>query len=776
MNAPFTDTASYIPGHTPNLIPPLGRFLPPTPAGIGRTWLKARYPEGTSDEPGQWILDPFGASPALAIELARAGYRVLVTANNPIVRFLLEMQATPPNRDELLAVLETLASARKGDPQTGERLEPHLLNLYATSCAQCGADIFPDAFLWEKDAESPFACIYTCPRCDSSGEFPTTGADAAHAARYSQSGLHRARALERVLPLNDPDREHVEEALRVYPPRAVYALFTLINKLDGLPITPHQRNLLAALLLTTFDQTNTLWPHPTARARPKQLTVPPKFIERNVWRALEAAVDAWDWPDARTGASARATSLVHWPQLPLERGGIALFEGRLKDLADSLPPDIAAVVTAIPRPNQAFWTLSALWAGWLWGQEAMGPFRSVLRRRRYDWTWHTEALHAVLRRLSPRLAPGTPLFALLPEAEPGLLTSALVAADMARLALDGVALRDGDELAQITWKTGGSAETMNLPDDRRAEIVRQSAYQFLRARGEPVPYLSLQAAALTELARQDALVPPVLEPGDAYASVRDLLEKTFTAESGLARLGGSPHALDVGRWWLEDTDGAEMPLSDQVEMAVAKFLVENPGRTLVEIDAAMCGTFPGLLTPEHGLVCACLESYGERHPLAQHPVDSGWYLRGQDRPNRRAGDVEEMRGILIELGERLGYSVTSFDRRTIAAQDRLRADVVWSTHGEEGVRFGIQVSAGIGKMTGEPSSTPFAFLVIPGGRANLLMYKIRHDPRLAGGGWQFLKFRHVRQIADSAELTPENWQERFALDPLTYESAQMRLL
>ncbi|NJN44398.1 MAG: hypothetical protein HC806_06540 [Anaerolineae bacterium] len=56
------------------------------------------------------------------------------------------------------------------------------------------------------------------------------------------------------------------------------------------------------------------------------------------------------------------------------------------------------------------------------------------------------------------------------------------------------------------------------------------------------------------------------------------------------------------------------------------------------------------------------------------------------------------------------------------------------------------------------------------------MYKIRQDPRLTGVGWQFLKFRHVRQLASSGELTAENWQERFTLDPLTYESAQMRLL
>lgn len=250
-----------------------------------------------------------------------------------------------------------------------------------------------------------------------------------------------------------------------------------------------------------------------------------------------------------------------------------------------------------------------------------------------------------------------------------------------------------------------------------------------------------------------------MEPGEAYTRVRDLLEKTFSDESGLTRLGGSPHGLDVGRWWLEDTDEVLTPLSDRVERAVVNFLTEHPGKSLAEMDAALCAAFPGLLTPAQELVGACLDSYGERHP-----VDNGWYLRIQDRPYRRMADADEVRGLLIELGERLGYSMDT------------RADVVWSSPAGEVARFGIQLSAGVGKMTGEPSFTPLAFLVIPGGRANLLMYKIRHDPRLVGTGWLFLKFRHVRALAESAEVTRENWQERLGLDPLTVELAQMRLL
>ena len=40
-----------------------------------------------------WVLDPFGSSPRMVVEMARAGHRVLVSAGNPINRFLLDLAA-----------------------------------------------------------------------------------------------------------------------------------------------------------------------------------------------------------------------------------------------------------------------------------------------------------------------------------------------------------------------------------------------------------------------------------------------------------------------------------------------------------------------------------------------------------------------------------------------------------------------------------------------------------------------------------------------------------
>jgi hypothetical protein len=131
--------------------------------------------------------------------------------------------------DEMQSALAALASARLAD----ERLEPHINSLYVTTCDNCEGEIIAEAFLWEKDAIGPYARIYTCPHCQQAGEYPATPEDIEKAVQYPAGGIHRSRALARVASSDDPIRENTEEALDAYPPRAVYALFTLINTLAG---------------------------------------------------------------------------------------------------------------------------------------------------------------------------------------------------------------------------------------------------------------------------------------------------------------------------------------------------------------------------------------------------------------------------------------------------------------------------------------------------------------------------------------------------------------
>lgn len=92
MEQDVIGSMAYISG-IPRTIPdPLSRYLPQIPIGIISRWLHKNVPEGS------WILDPFGTSPRLAVEAARAGYKILITAHNPIARFLIEMASNPPNQ------------------------------------------------------------------------------------------------------------------------------------------------------------------------------------------------------------------------------------------------------------------------------------------------------------------------------------------------------------------------------------------------------------------------------------------------------------------------------------------------------------------------------------------------------------------------------------------------------------------------------------------------------------------------------------------------------
>jgi len=869
---------AYIPGRPPPAGGPLSRYLPPIPDGIAAGWLPQVL------EPGQWVWDPFGSAPRLASEAARAGYRVLSAVNNPIARFLFELHAHPPQASELRSTLSDLAGSQKA----GQRLEPHIRGLYQTICAACGQPVEAQAFVWEKGGNAPVARIYTCPACKDSGERPATPLDIERAARFAPGELHRARALERVTPISDPDRVYAEEALEMYLPRAVYVLFTLVNKLEGLP--PARRPLLATLLLAAMDQANRLWASQPNRLRPRQLTPSNRYLEKNIWLALEEAVEAWpaslapgaDGLSSATESLDSAASpganpnaeppeklpLTIWPELPPQSGGICLFEGRLKDLADLVGPagssaneagpDLrrVAVLAALPRPNQAYWTLSALWAGWLWGHEAKASFNKVLRRRRYDWNWHAEALHAALRSLAHILPDETPFLGWVSEAEPAFLSTALLAAKQAGFALEGLALRLQDNLAQIAWRStlrpialsrevpgqdgptksgpssaGGTADTVDgistaqtgpvsaPPGDGKKEVDHQTAFiqravqAHLHRRGEPTTYPFVHAAALQAMIESGRLPQAVESPADLLQKTESLIEKAFHQPGQFVRYGAGGRTLDSGLWWSEahlpgskagqeETD-EPFSLADRVEMEVVRYLLKNPDCTAEALDEAMCRAHPALLTPERELILECLRSYGECGSSARR-----WHLRTEDTPSARRAELEHMREMIQHTGERLGYTVAALPLAP-------RSVLVWrpSTEGQsdqaeaqpEGSPPGQmkRKSAGWAKPTTLKQEQPpeywvyipasavrtnvlltqvpgplQRFVVLPGGRARLVAFKLRRDPRLraaAEQGWQFIKFRHLRRLAGDEGLSQANLAQLLALDPLDNSDPQLSL-
>ena len=116
------DQVHFFPGELTEHPEPLSRYLPLVAESIAPVWLEENLP------PGSWILDPFGMAPRLTCEMARAGYRVLVVSNNPIIRFLHELAANPPSGGELQSTLADVSISPRGD----QRLEPYIRSLYQT--------------------------------------------------------------------------------------------------------------------------------------------------------------------------------------------------------------------------------------------------------------------------------------------------------------------------------------------------------------------------------------------------------------------------------------------------------------------------------------------------------------------------------------------------------------------------------------------------------------------------------------------------------------------
>ena len=465
---------AYLPGTQQAGKQPLSRFMPPVPPDIARDWLTANLSGGS------WVLDPFSSYPAMIVDAARAGYRILAAANNPITSFMIETMAAAPSSADLQAALADLATVRKGD----ERLEPHIRSLYSIECPGCKQNIQAEAFIWQRDTQKPYACLIECPNCGEKGERPVSGDNLERLDAIGRGWLHRARALERVISLEDPIRMHVEQALSCYLPRPIYALVTMINRLESLQIGPDRMKFASALLLSACDEANTLWPYPTTRQRPRQLYIPATFRENNLWQALEAAIEEWHSPGP-------PVPLAIWPELPPEGGGICLYKGRVRDLpVEGQSIKFDAVLSVFPRPNQAFWTLSAVWAGWLWGREAAAPLKSSLSRQRYDWNWHAMALESTLASLQPHLRPGMPMFGLVGEVEPTFILSALIAAREAHFRIQGAAIRTDQSISQFQWSVSSQQPLLSDTGISDLEIMRAIREQ-LENRSEPAPYLSL---------------------------------------------------------------------------------------------------------------------------------------------------------------------------------------------------------------------------------------------------------------------------------------------
>ena len=743
---PYTQIVdiAFVPGNPVRGASPLARFLPPLEQGSVATAL-----QGFGNKADR-ILDPFGASPRLAVEAATEERAVLVAVNNPIARFVLEHTAAPFTVQDLQSALARLSAA----PKDRGRLEPFILDLYLTQCSNCEEWISADYFVWDREAGEPVLKFYSCPHCSHTIEEATNGDDLLRAHEHERSGLQHAMALEQLAPQGSPERQLAEEALEVYPSRAVYAIVTLLNKLDQLDADQTVR----ALLLSALDQANALWSHPEGRRRPLQLSASAHFLENNVWRALEQTAGHWAQPDLGVGLK----EWTNWQSL--EPGTITIYPGPVRELATELPSgQVQQILTVIPRPNQAFWTLSALWASWLWGREAAEPLRAALHRRRYDWAWHASALRSTLRTMKEAVGQEAQVMGFIPDAEPGFVAATLAGFDGGGYRLTGRALRlEGQAI--FTWERASSSGRFVNPNSLR-DSMSQAARRALEVRGEPARYALPHIAAFSALAEKRLLAG--IRPNDtrsALGVVGEQLDEVLSDRQVFLHVGRGLEP-ESGRYWLADDSQVDENLADRIEDMVLAELRSTDGITAVGVDTLLCKQLPGLLTPDRRLLMATLRSYAQ-----QDPEDRLWRFRSEDQPEARKADVEEILKLLKSLGVQLGYGVSGTDA------------IEWSDRSDQSsLLFRVDETAKLGSvMRGHArSSAEIEAIVIPGGRGALVAEKARRDLRLQAwleSGLHIIKYRHVRRLSEDTTLNRENLFERLALDPPGTEDPQLPLL
>ena len=145
---------------------------------------------------------------------------------------------------------------------------------------------------------------------------------------------------------------------------------------------------------------------------------------------------------------------------------------------------------------------------------------------------------------------------------------------------------------------------------------------------------------------------------------------------------------------------------------------------------------------------------------------------------------------LEQIGIDLKYEVSRFDAEQLILGRPLSISILpsltWQdTGGEIKLEFFVISTAIISNIIfqigGLNIDEPHLqrIIVLPGGRAGLLGYKLQQDAHLRNAvefSWQFLKFRNFRRLSENTLLTRDNLQHYLALDPLANTDPQMTFI
>lgn len=720
----------------------------PIPARVTQAYVEAY------SGPGDTVLVPYCQGPAAVREILAAERRAVAVNFDPLLVLIVETALTPPPIRELNA-----AVARLGDsPKQGIPLRRYLTELYATTCPACLRPAVADHFIWDREQDAPVVRSLRCPACAWDGQAAVEPEDRERLARIPPRGMHYHYVLDRVAPQPEADalRYRLEPLLNLYSPRNLYALAELTLKIESLfPPGPVHR-ALKILLLDCLDRCSVLAPLPGSAARRRGLTRPGRFPERNVWHALEEAVARFQ-AVKRGSTAGLAETLVALQTSGGEWAGF-VGQGLVRDLPRTLPPRSVELILVSPPPlSSAVWALSYLWGAWLLDAEATAALRPLLRQRTPDPTWYARVMASSLRALGELLRDDGRLVVILTGQRPAVVEALLLASSGSRLGLISLLQCGDDYRLEMAPTPARPRSVSDRPVDAQIrETAVEAAMDIIAARGEPVAWRSLHAAINGRLS-QAGLLAWSLETDTAGASPLDLVAEQVKAGLDAPALVQLPDSKrNETLWWLADPGGLFPPLCDRVEGATYEILQSTLALTEADFAEAVYDQFPGVLTPEADLVATCLRAYGREESPGY------WQLRKEDLPDARQAEQQDMIEQLITLGGRLGYR----------AEPRAPFDVAWFEGNRVRAVLVVHWQAAVSKVLplSDRAGGGRPYLVVPGGRAALVSYKLAHNPlwqRIVDQAqWQFIKYRHVRQLVAQPEVDEYALQTIVGLDPI----------
>jgi hypothetical protein len=762
-------SAPFYPGRVRPPHAPLARYRPTQLARAAAAYVRAET------QPGDLVLDLFCQGPATIQDIVSSGRRAIGLSFNPLLLIAAELGLIARDPDAVKAGFTRLAD----DLKAGVPLHLYLSSLYETSCPSCGSQGLAEWFAWDRDGKYPFKKRVRCDRCNEPQEGPTDEADVKAARRIPARGLSYHYALNRVTPPGHPARDRAAELLDLYTPRNLSALMDLSRRLVEPAKKSSTKVALLAVLVDCLDECSSLDPADEARPRPRTLRAPTTYKERNVWLSFETSLmhllDTWhkereDQPPA--GARSNGAVPVQADVGAVVSGaaeGYALAVCAARDAGEVIPPGSTPLVFVNPPyPDAVFWALSALWAGWLMDSGATSAMWPFLRRRRFDWEWHWRALQESLRAVAPLLARNGRVVSMFTEPDPMLLESTCLATAGAGYHLDGWGY-SAEVGYRLVWshRSGVASVPIGVSDLERhiVDVALEVPRTVAQKRHEPSALPLVHAAALFELSERGLLGHAAAIPEsdvEPLTLVSKALEEALECSPGMTLSVGREDSdrvfSDAGGTPIFDAteEGALVPLADRIETVVVEMLPERSEWHVEDLVNEAFSAFSGPYTPELGLVLTIVDSYAVLE-------DGRLRIRAEDEARRRAAEVKALGEDLAGLGNRLGFAI---------AEDR-GFDVGWVSDGQEEYLFWISSSACLWQylLANRKGGTEATrCLVIPGGRAQLVSFKLQRDPRLAewltAGKWQFIKFRHVRRLVAQDDLDQHALKTVLGLDPI----------